>query len=549
MTNFSKLLLTQGCFIAIILTLTACTGEEKVVWCSNSIDNQSPILSSGFGANTANTRNNISEITSQTVANLKLRYTLSQPEQEERRGAVAVTEQALFFHEEHAVRAINRETGCQYWATAIAPKLRSAATLVYDDPTLGKRMVAVGTVGAEIIAMDARTGKRMWQKDIGEFDENAVTGGLQYYDGKLLVPLSSLEVSLAVVQTTCCKTHGSVVALDSANGETLWRFHTTEKARRLSSRKWGPSGVSVWSSPLIDTERNQVLVGTSQNFTSPATQYSDSVVALDLNTGQVKWWHQVTPLDIYNMSCDVAFTLFPNCTDLESALDWDVTTPVLTEDSQGRDLIIGADKGGNVFGIDPDDGTLRWRTHIGAGTTLGGIHWGMAVDDHAVYFGINDLKASKLFSVALLLGVADLIPLEVNYVVAKGGMPGVFALDKDTGNLLWSHTEQRRLRGKDYPLAFSAAVSVTNDVVFAGSLSGELIALHSKSGELLWRYNSAVKIKDVYGRKGQGGTIDSVGPVVVGQQVFLNSGYGTFGESNEFHGGPGNTLFVFSLEK
>ena len=545
----SQVSLRKSVVVLIVVVLQACGGEEKVQWCSDSLDSQAPIISTGLGTDPHNTRNNPSSIYAHNVANLSLDYALSQPAQEERRGAVALTEQAVFFHEEHSVRAVNRQTGCQYWATYIEPRVRSAATTLFDDPKRHKRLLAVGTLGAEVFTLDASTGKILWRKDLGVFDENAITGGLQYHDGTLLVPLSSLEVSLAAVQTSCCKTHGLLVAVDSSNGNVLWQFHTTANAKRIKNSKyWGPSGVSVWSSPLIDAARNQVLVGTAQNFAPPATELSDSVVALDLTTGKLNWWYQVTPMDIYNMSCDVLLPLFNNCPDLSKELDWDVITPVLTQTSTGEDIIIGADKGGSVFALNPNDGSVRWRSHIGVGTSLGGVHWGMAVDEDSVYVGINDLQGQKVYSLAVLLRVANILPLQPNYVLADGGKPGVYALDKDNGELRWSFTQKRWLNGKSYPVAFSAALSVTNDVVFAGALNGELFAIQSTNGELLWKYNTAVQITDVYGREGQGGTIDASGPIPAGDQVFLNSGYSTFGGSNEFHGGPGNTLFVFGLK-
>lgn len=86
-----------------------------------------------------------------------------------------------------------------------------------------------------------------------------------------------------------------------------------------------------------------------------------------------------------------------------------------------------------------------------------------------------------------------------------------------------------------------------NDVLLAGSLNGEVKAFRTSNGEELWSYNTAVGVIDVNGVAGKGGTIDSVGAVPAGTDVFVNSGYGSFGGLNPWQAGEGNALFVFRL--
>jgi len=89
---------------------------------------------------------------------------------------------------------------------------------------------------------------------------------------------------------------------------------------------------------------------------------------------------------------------------------------------------------------------------------------------------------------------------------------------------------------------------VSRDVLFAANLNGEVLALRTSTGEELWRFNTAIAVKDVNtGAAGQGGTVDAMGAVPVGRELYVNSGYATFGNVNAWMAGPGNALMVFRL--
>jgi polyvinyl alcohol dehydrogenase (cytochrome) len=114
--------------------------------------------------------------------------------------------------------------------------------------------------------------------------------------------------------------------------------------------------------------------------------------------------------------------------------------------------------------------------------------------------------------------------------------------------VVWEKHLTHDYQGQTYATLFSAALSVTNDVLLAGSLNGEVKAFRTSNGEELWSYNTAVDVIDVNGVAGKGGTVDSVGPVPAGKDVFVNSGYASFGgTANAWQAGEGNALFVFRL--
>ena len=90
-------------------------------------------------------------------------------------------------------------------------------------------------------------------------------------------------------------------------------------------------------------------------------------------------------------------------------------------------------------------------------------------------------------------------------------------------------------------------MSVTNDVVFASALDGELFALRASDGTQLWSFQAQFRLTAPDNSTVQGGTLDSVGAFAVDDMVLLNSGYKTFGGRNLVNAGPGNALFVFEL--
>lgn len=532
--------------------------ETPLVYCAAPLT-ATPIVASGFGADERNTRNQPSSINSSNVAGLALKFSVVDEKQDIRRGAPAATQNVLYYTGVKKAYALDRDTGCAHWYYEPPESygvIRSASVLLVDEPTLSRRVVIIGTAHAYVVALDANTGHPLWTRFAGSpgwltvngknNTKSQITGGLQYHDGKVYVPIASHEVANAVLQPTCCFTHGMLTVLDSSNGDIIWAYHTTADAKMQNGdpTAFGPNGVSIWSTPMVDAARNQVLIGTSQNFSKPQTHNSDAVVALDIDTGEENWVFKATAEDYYNASCAVDNPPFANCS--RPVYDYDVITPVLAvHPVSSEDIVIAADKSGSVFSLNPLTGALNWQTKIGAGGLLGGIHWAMAVDDQKVYAGVADFQVPK----AVLLGstLADLLDIYPSQV--PGATPGVYALSLVDGSVQWSVRPQHSFNGAMYDSIFSAGVTVTNDVLLAGSLDGTLHAFNTANGNKLWEYFTVVNTTDVMGRQGKGGAIDSVGAVVAGNEVILNSGYSVFniGGRNEWQGGPGNAIFIFSL--
>ncbi len=439
--------------------------------------------------------------------------------------------------------ALDRASGCIKWHRRPAGVIRTSLSLaqirgrpalVFGGSTIGSTPITVAQVafGQVVFAVDAATGDVIWSEDVGLFRGSILTGGIVQRADRLIVPVSAMGVAFATdPKYECCESHGAVRALDADSGKVIWTTHMTEPARptyksSTGVQQWGPSGASVWTTPTIDTQRNLVYVGTGQNSSSPASPMSDAIVALDIETGAIRWVYQGTAGDAFNAAC-----LFggPNCPK-ENGPDLDFgASVVLAKTSKGDDMLLAGQKSGVVHALNPDDGELVWRTRVSPGSALGGVHWGMAVNGSMLIVPINDPVPGP--------GVER--------------MPGVYALDIDTGEVLWSHAAvpqcdsgfSKGAPWPDCPYTFSAAASAANDLAFVGSLSGVAYAFAAKTGQVVWEFNTAAEFESVNGIPAQGGSIDGPGIQVAGDMLFVGSGYSLFGEK------PGNALLAFRLRQ
>ena len=137
-----------------------------------------------------------------------------------------------------------------------------------------------------------------------------ITGGVAYHNGRLYVPVSSLEEGTAAIPTyECCTFRGSVVALDAASGKQVWKTYTISQAPQRTTKTargtqlWGPSGGAVWSQPAVDAERNRIYISTGDNYSNPPARESDAIMALAMDTGRVLWIQQTLADDAWNVGC------------------------------------------------------------------------------------------------------------------------------------------------------------------------------------------------------------------------------------------------------
>jgi polyvinyl alcohol dehydrogenase (cytochrome) len=431
------------------------------------------------------------------------------------------------------VFALDRATACIKWRYRSDVPLRTSLTLGAsgERPTL-----FFGDAGARVHAVNALTGEGLWQRQVGLFDTSTLTGAITPHGDTLIVPLSSFEVAAAAnPEYECCRSHGALLALDAGTGEVRWTAHTTPPAEKtgqssLGIQQWGPSGAPIWSTPTVDAGRGLVYVGTGENTSSPPTATSDAILALELDSGAVRWVFQGTTGDAFNMAC--GRRRGPNCP-AEDGPDFDFgAAPILARTGTGDDILLAGQKSGTVHALDPDTGELLWQRRLSDGSALGGVHWGMAVAGQRLFVPVADPDFAS----------ATYTP-----------RPGVHALDVTTGEVLWSHRAERGCEvhraslgatpWPDCPFAFgySAAATAAADLVFAPALNGRIHAFRATDGELLWDYATARELESVNGIAAHGGAIDNAGVQLADDMLFVQSGYGMFGQM------PGNALLAFRL--
>ena len=518
------------------------------------------------GQNLGNWRNQgDTPISSQNVAKLKTKWVFTTAGDVSATPAVA---NGIVYFPDFAGNfyAVNAKSGALVWKHQLADWTAVRGDYARNDPAIHDGLVILGNQagnnaswnggkyvgggGAKVMAVDANTGKLKWMTEVEAFPTAMVTSSPVIHKGVVYVGIASAEENSAAVQgTPCCVSRGSVVALDVSTGQILWKTYMVPDNGGVAG---GYSGGGVWdSTPVVDVKRNSLYVGTGNNYQVPIAvqqcfainksnpnctdpmDYFDAVVALDLDTGKIKWAKRALYYDAWNVNCIEAITPpnfsigpgpGPNCpTPQGPDYDFGGTGPQLLKAGGGEILGIG-EKSGIYWALNPDDGRVIWNTQVGPGSALGGIEWGTATDGKRIYVPIANPFG---------------VPYELQPEGAKANGGSWAALDPATGNLLWQ-TATPGACSQPIPNITQGCMglgpaSVANGLVYAGSMDTNpaaptMFALDAKTGKILWSFAAGSSVIP--------------GPAIVGNSIYWGSGYGHFGPSL---GTPNNKLFAFSI--
>src|SRR5437773_2562809 len=205
------------------------------------------------------------------------------------------------------VFSLGLRTGCAYWTFDADTMVRSAISV---GDAGGRPLAYFGDVRATVYAVDASTGTLVWKRRVDEHPAARITGAPALHAGHLYVPVSSIEESTgASAKYECCTFRGSVVALDAAAGSVVWKAYTIPdppkptRTNKAGTQLYGPSGAAVWSSPTIDSKAGVLYIATGDSYSDPTAAASDAILALNLETGAVKWSQQITKNDSWNLAC------------------------------------------------------------------------------------------------------------------------------------------------------------------------------------------------------------------------------------------------------
>jgi polyvinyl alcohol dehydrogenase (cytochrome) len=467
------------------------------------------------------------------MPNLELAWAVAFPETSSLRAAPVIIGSTIFYSATDSGRvfALDTNSGCAKWVYNAQTRLRSSmaygvvdglSTLVFSD---GRGMIH---------SINAENGEAIWVAS-GQASNNQgmLTGTPVIYEDVIIVPVSgSGVITGGNPKFECCENHGAVTALNVRTGEKLWEYHTMPAAQYTGAvsstgvKQRGPSGAPIWTTPTIDSERGQIYVTTGENTSHPTTGTSDSIIALDLETGEEKWVFQALENDMWNFGCSADG---PNCIVLAdtNSVDFDFGGPAILVENGDKQLLIAGQKSGDIWALDPDSGALVWNQRVGEGTALGGNHWGIATDSERAFMTINDPGNRS-----------------------ENSVPGIYTYFVGTGEPSWSYkvepdcdARSERLRRCESLYGFSATPLSVDGAVITGGLDGRVFIFNSDTGEQLFKFDTVTDFETVNGVEGYGGSIDSHSISAGSGMVFVGSGYGSFSQV------AGNVLLAFKPSK
>jgi polyvinyl alcohol dehydrogenase (cytochrome) len=484
------------------------------------------------------------------VPRLHLKWAFAFPDATSAWGQPTVAGGRLFVGSQNGtVYSLDARTGCIAWTfeahgsvrasvsvgLALRPRSVPAPSPVRPPPQQGRSRDGAGTEQGRsriyvayfsdqkgyAYAVNASTGQSIWTRRVDDHPLVRLTGSPTLFGNRLYVPTSSYEEGGKPHGYACCTFRGSIVALDAASGEIVWKAYTIPEAPTLlrayadGSEAWGPAGGAIWSAPTVDVKRGALYVGVGNTYSGPAQPTTDAIVAFDLKTGSMRWAHQLTPNDVFGCTPGEI-----NCLERPGP-DFDFgAAPALARLPDGRDLIVAGQKSGVAYALDPDrKGAQVWRYRAGGGSGLGGIQWGVAVDGTRAYFPVAEI-----------------------YAPTPGGL---HAVQLQSGTREWLAMPPPPVCGKPSRACSSAqfaAVTVIPGIVFSPSNDGAVRAYSTTDGSVVWSFDSNHEFKTVNGVKAKGGSMNGAAPVVAGGMVYVNSGYGAFGLR------PGNVLLAFGVD-
>jgi polyvinyl alcohol dehydrogenase (cytochrome) len=414
-----------------------------------------------------------------------------------------------------AIYALDAKTGCAFWRFDADAGSRTSIVIGALPPvkkTRHRYAAYFADQSRHVYAIDAVTGALLWKSDVDNQVGVQMTGSLTLYKDRLYVPVSSAEEAMAVNDSyECCKFRGALVALDAFTGKVLWKTYTTPEEPKpfrknaKGTQMYGPAGGAIWSAPTIDAKRNLVYVATGDSYTDVPYSGADAIMALDMNSGAVRWVNQLNAEDSYIIGCYGQRSV-ANCPS-KVGPDADFgASPILHTLADGRQIILAGQKSSQIYALDPDNkGAILWQQRLSPGGPLGGVEFGPASDRDNLYVALADI------------------------FIGPAGKPGLSAIRISDGKILWTTPGASPVvcpwKNEWCHAALSQAVTVIPGVVFAGSMDGHFRAYDTQTGKVLWDDDTAVVHHTVSDRDANGGGLDGAGPTVAGGMVYVTSGY------------------------
>ncbi|WP_285488153.1 PQQ-binding-like beta-propeller repeat protein [Amycolatopsis taiwanensis] len=469
--------------------------------------------------NESGSRYNAAEhlITPANVGGLELKWAFAYPKSDkEPRSQPAVVDGTAFFGgTDGKFYATDARTGDMKWSFDLA-SVAPAPVFVQDGAAVANGKVYFGDDKGYVYALDERTGKLVWAKRHEDHPDARHTSSPLYYDGKIYIGSSAGETDHSEPTYPCCTFRGHFDALDADTGNLVWRYYTMPEPQAVGTwpsgvTKFEPSGGGIWSSPALDRQTGTLFFGTGQNYSGRGGDF-DSLIAVDARTGKVLWKQQVTGADTWRVACRKPDNegYCPGQKD-GTALDYDLSSAPNLFRVNGR-LMVGVGQKSGVYHVfDAKTGQVSWRRQLSEtshAASTGGIQWGTSYDGQRLYVATYYAEPGTLF--ALNPANGDIVWETPN--PDNGCAWGGAAASPDVCTL-----------------AHAAAVTSSPGVVYEGSVDGKLRAYSSRTGAVLWEYDTVRDFNGVNGLTGHGGALPgSGGAVVANGMVYTQSGFYPF---------------------
>jgi alcohol dehydrogenase (cytochrome c) len=382
------------------------------------------------------------------------------------------------------IMAVNAVTGRRLWeVTYNLGAFQICCGPVNRGAAVGYGKVYVVTLDDHLLALDAADGHTVWDTTIVDSQDGySETLAPQIFDGMVIVGSAGGEWAL----------RGFVAAYDAMNGQQRWRWMSTDP-KSYAGNSWQSGGGMVWTTPAIDPKLGLLIFSTGNpnpdldgTIRRGDNLYTDSIVALDVHSGQLKWYYQEVKHDVWDydaVSNVVLFDVHRNGEVIPAAAEAGKVGWVFILDRRTGELIRKSDPyvmmSKNMFTTPTAEGVDMLP---GAN---GGAEWSPpAYSPQTHYLYIMAMDQLMHFTTKPAESAPGLIRLGSAFTnVAPGGIQdGPFvALDVETGKIAWQYKTPQPLIG--------GVLATGGNLVFMGEGDGWFDAFNAKSGDLVWRYN------------------------------------------------------------
>ena len=409
------------------------------------------------------------------------------------------------------VIALDAETGRALWTFEyrLPSKVYTCCGEVNRGLALLDSTLFITTLDAKLIAIDARSGRMLWKKEMADPALNYTATA---------APLAIKDKVIAGIAGADAGVRGFLDAYDAKTGERAWRFWTVPVPGEPGSETWGGDswrygGASTWITGSYDPELNLVYWGTGNpgpdhngDVRPGDNLYSCSLLALDLDTGKLRWYFQFTPHDTH---------------------DWDATqVPVLLDSTlsgRARKLVVVPSRNGFYYVLDRQTGEFllakpfvkqTWAKEIdrtgrpvlnpGQEPTLegndsiwpgvdGANNWmspSYNPGTKLLYFNAREERRRYFKTDA-----PEFRPGE-SFFGGGGGGGARFRPEESWGKLIAMTPETGAIQWEHRILAppWAGVLSTAGNVVFSATPSGNFYALDARNGKDLWHFNGGGRV-------------------------------------------------------